>query len=197
MGASLSWVAVRGKSRDAILEQLRLVGTGQKEEIPESPIAGAELRDGWFLVVANNFDFAEQQPLAQLSAAGELVTCAVEEHVMVSSASAWRDGRQVWSVLHDSQVARCHLATEGELPPEFPVIRDELLASQEADGGDASDVDFVFDVPVNVARAMTGYRYDGCTGDDGTASFERLEHPGVTAGIMGLLRRRRQDRRST
>jgi hypothetical protein len=129
VGFSQSWVAVRGKSRAVVLETLGLTATGTREEIAESPLVGAALPDGWYLVVANRAgDALMREPmLARLSRGAEVVTCDVEEHVMVSVASGWRDGRRAWVVGHDGQESVEHLTAEGRTPPGFEAIRDRLL----------------------------------------------------------------------
>lgn len=162
MGYSQSWLAVRGKPPAAVLEALNLRGTGTREEIAESPIVGAALATGWYLIVAgrSGHQLLGDQTLQGLSAGCEIVTGDVEEHVMVSAATCWKDGHRVWSVTHDAQHDIGHLQTEGELPAVFASIRDRLRIEQQAAGGNKADVDYFFDVPVELARALTGYRHD-------------------------------------
>ena len=65
-----------------------------------------------------------------------------------------------WSVTHDAQQGRDHLATVGELPPEFNSILSQLRARQQLADKSKRRVDFIFDVPVELARSIVGYRYD-------------------------------------
>jgi hypothetical protein len=53
MGFSLSWVAVRGKTRAAVHSELGLAPTGAREGVAESPVVSAALPDGWTLVLAD------------------------------------------------------------------------------------------------------------------------------------------------
>ena len=101
-----------------------------------------------------------------------MVTCAVEEHIVASSASGWKNGAAIWSILHDSQRGMRHLDVTGDPPEQLNAIRTRLMDEQSADGGDEGDVDYIFDVPVEVALALTGFRHDECV--DG-AKFECLE----------------------
>ena len=156
MGYSVSWLAVRGKDAHLVREQLGLQQTGQREEVPESPVLGADLPTGWYLVLANGWDYAENAGLDRLSVDCEVVACSVEEHVMVSAASGWKHGRNTWTITHDSQRGREDLEVEGEPPSVFPAIRGRLMAEQ-AERGDA---DYVFDIPVEVAKSLTGFRHD-------------------------------------
>ncbi len=95
----------------------------------------------------------------------------VEEHVMFSYASGWSDGMKLWSVLHESEQSIDHLETTGDLPAAFASIRDRLRAEQQQAGGEAADLDHVFDVPVELAKALTGYCHNEARDD---AAFELL-----------------------
>jgi hypothetical protein len=162
MGYAQSWLAVKGKPPEAVLETLGLRGTGVREAIAGSPVVGAELPGGWYLVVADGSGHRlMRDPIVQrLSGGCEVITADVEEHVMVSVATGWKDGQRVWSVTHDAQRDMEHLHAEGELPAVFPSIRDRLRAEQQEAGGRRADVDHLFDVPVELAQTLTGYRHD-------------------------------------
>src|SRR5437016_4796141 len=136
MGFSQSSLGVTGKSSDAVLAALSLRPTGEHEDFPESPFVATTLPSGWFLVVADRaeHEIISDDVLQRLSAGCEVVTCFVEEHVMVSGASGWRDGIRIWRVTHDAQIAFDHLATDAELPTAYPAIRDRLLAEQQNAG---------------------------------------------------------------
>ena len=170
MGYSVSWLAIRGKDPSEVRDELGVSGTGEHEDVPESPLLGADLPGGWYLLFANRCDYADNAPLAKLSRRGELVTCAVEEHVMYSSAAGWRDGSPLWSIVHDCQQGAEHHDAQGELPPPFASIRDRLMAEQ----ADRADADYVFDVPVEVAKALTGFRHDEDIAGAPAEPFERL-----------------------
>ena len=164
MGFSMSWAAVRGGTPQTVHEALALRGTGKREEIPESDITGAELPGGWYMVVSNRDELrlTEDAALERLSRVGEVVMCFVEEHVMSSFAACWRDGQRIWSVYHDSGGRRGieHLDVKGQTPTSFAAIRDRLFAEQSAAGGKKARVDCIFDIPVELAHSLTGYRHD-------------------------------------
>jgi hypothetical protein len=176
MGYSQSWLAVRGKPRASVLDALGLEGTGKREEIAESPIVGADLPGGWFLVVMDRacHRFLDEQNLRRVSAGCDIVTGDVEEHVMVSAATGWDDGHKVWSVTHNAQRGTEHLDSQGELPPAYVRIRDRLRSEQQAAGGPNAEVDHIFDVPVELAQSLTGYRYDLDISGAGDKPFEVL-----------------------
>jgi hypothetical protein len=176
MGFSLSWLAIRGKPAVRLFDELGIRGTGTFEEIFESPLTGATLPGGWYLLISNHDgpDLLNDQILKRLSSGCDVVSCFIEEHVMCSAASGWKDGREVWSILHVSAEGIEHLEARGDLPAMFVPIRDRLRSQQEAAGGRDSDVDHIFDVPVEVAREVTGFRHDqGITGAVGN-QFEVL-----------------------
>ena len=187
MGYSQSWLAVKGKPPAAVLDALSLRGTGTREEIAESPIVGAELPSGWYLVVTDRsgHPLMREQILERLSAACEVVTGDVEEHVMVSVATGWKDGRRVWSVTHDAQRDMEHLDTHGELPATFSGIRDGLRSKQQAAGGRKADVDYIFDVPVELAKTLTGYRHDADIPGTGGHPFEVLAQTSASPPASG------------
>jgi hypothetical protein len=160
MGFAVSWLAVRGKAQQDVLSQLRLRETPDRERVPESDIVASTLPSGWYLVFYSRDPTSLNMPmLAAISSGAEVITCAVEEHAMVSIAEGWRDGIKVWSVSHDSERGLTDLDTTGALPIAFSSIRDELLEKQNRAGA-KSDVDYVFDVPVELARNETGFRHD-------------------------------------
>jgi hypothetical protein len=170
MGYSITWLAVKGLPAEAVRNKLGFRPTGQMEEFPESELTGVEMPNGWYLIVDNRRAADAVAPdtvLQDLSASGcELVTCLVEEHVMVSVATGWSGGTKTWSILHDSTTGkRHHLEAKGEPPPAFAAIRDELTAKQETIGG----CDYILDIPVETARSVTSFRHDedvpGLTGE--------------------------------
>jgi hypothetical protein len=141
---------------------LGLRGTGAREEIPESDISGAELPGGWYMVLSNrnNLHLTEDAALSCLSGLGEVVMRFVEEHVMCSYAACWRDHRLIWSIDHDAGAGIENLKIKGELPASFPAIRERLFSEQAAAGGKKAGVDYIFNIPVELAHTVTGFRHD-------------------------------------
>ena len=171
MGYSISWLAVRGKTAADLHRQLGLRATGKREQVPESPLLSAEIAGGWSLIFANRCDFADSLPLAKLSAGAEVITCMAEEHVMTSSATGWKDGKLLWSITHDWQQGKDHLKSDGAPPPAFNGIRDRLIEKQTEPGAP----DYLFDIPVEVAKSLTGFRHDEDVESDLDDPFELLE----------------------
>lgn len=197
MGYAVSWLAVRGPPASAVHDVLGVQGTSRFEELPELPIVGTVLPGGWVLVVVDGrgeaaLELVAPEVVARLP--GEVVVCHVQEHAMYSVAEGWRDGSQRWSIVHDSAQAIDHLDATGDLPAVYADIRRRQLTAQAADGGASAGVDHVFDVPVEVARALTAFRHDEDPPGVDAPAFEELIRP--TSGGGGA-RRRRPGRRSS
>lgn len=162
MGYRLSWLAVKGKSAAQLLDELGLMHTGKFEECPESDIVGADLRNGWYVVVANDGSdqFAYDANLKELSSGAELVAGLVNETSMCSIAEGWQDGAKNWSVCHASSEGILHLDVEGSLPSAFVAIRDQQIALQKREGQGPDRADHIFDIPVKLTQALTRFKYD-------------------------------------
>jgi hypothetical protein len=198
MGFALSWITVRGKPAATVLAELSLRATGRRSFEGEAPYLGAESADGWYVVVAKGAENALLAPdvLESLSRGCEVLTCTVEEHVMFSEATGWRDGRRLWHVAHHGVDGPVGLEATGELPAEYPSIRDALQAQQAAEGGADADVDFLFEIPVSVVRALTGYRHDEpspafeAAGLDGLEVLATIASATTNSSWLGRLLRR-------
>ena len=170
MGFSISWLAVRGADTDTVLGVLDLTQTGERDGFPtESPIAGAALEDGWYVVVLDRYGhaFVDDDTLRRVSELGDVVAGAAEEHVMCSFACGWERGQRIWWAMHDAQIGIGHLQTDGAMPPDFEAIRRELLDEQHAAGGDDAEVDYVFDIPLRLATVASGFSYTETEPEDG------------------------------
>lgn len=176
MGFAISWLAVSGKAPQQVLQELQLHRTGETEEFPESPVSSAQLPTGWFLVFANRFasPLVADGSLQQLSSGCTVISCQVEEHMMFSSATCYSNEKNNWHVAHDAQESIYHLSANGDLPPEFNDIYASLKQEQDDAGGDKSDVDYIHDVPVSLAKAITSFKHDQDIQDNSPEPFEIL-----------------------
>jgi hypothetical protein len=174
MGASLSWFAVRGKKPDSVLQDFGLTNVGK--EYHKTPFCGGALPTGWFLVIHGRHEYTNDE-VRQLSRGCEVIACSVEEHVMFSRASGWKDGEQIWSITHAAEEGDAHLEVEGEPPAGFAAIRDRLTRQQEEEGG----ADFIFNIPVDMAKEITGYIHDEAPG----FTFDNFVKPTFLQRIFG------------
>ena len=178
MGFSISWVAFRNLAKAEVLKRSGFRDSGAEDEANEAPFSLAEIPTGWTILFSNDFDYGAPEHLIELSSSAVVLSCQAEEHIMFSSAYCYANGREAWGVWHDSQRGRYDLSTRGTLPPEFAPIKMRLIAKQaDNDRGDGN-VDYIFDVPVELAAELTGYRHDRWQFDWGRPDFTVLERGG-------------------
>ena len=163
-------IALQGKSPEDVHLDFELEATGESFEIAVGPASCASLPNGWNILYFNESKLPEDDAFRESSKGGKLLFNLVCETTMMSYATSWVDGAQIWSVLHDSNQGAEHLTTTGMLPPQFNGLRDALLKKQETSDG----VDFVFDVPVDLFASSTGMRYDGSPAFDQPKPWQRL-----------------------
>jgi hypothetical protein len=156
MGYRVLLIAVTGKETATIHEQYAVAPTAECEEIPESPVTGALLPDGAYLLYINDDIVPDDRVLARLSRDASLIACYANETVMDSLASGWVDGVEKWAVHHDAQQGIEHLDVEGDPPHHLASIRDRLSTLQK----DSDDVDYIFDIPVELFVSLGGIRYN-------------------------------------
>lgn len=156
MGYRVLLIAVTGKSVDAIHEDYGVTPTDEYEDVPESPVTGTTLPNGAYLLYVNDKIVPEDQVLARLFRGASLVACHANEAVMISLTSSWVDGVARWWLFHDVRQGIDHLDSGGEVPGGLKPILDEQLTKQV----ESTDVDYVFDVPVELFVAHGGIRYD-------------------------------------
>ena len=163
MGFRVLLIAVTGKSIDAIHHDYDVTPTGMHEEIPESPVTAVMLPSGQYLLYINDEITPDDRVFSRLSKNASLIACYSNETDMNSFACGWTNGVAKWSVAHDAQQNITHLETTGDLPGEFGPIRERLSAEQD----DVDDVDYIFDIPVELFVSLGGIRYDdGIEADD-------------------------------
>jgi hypothetical protein len=169
MGDAIIWLAFRGVERKDILERLNLKSATESD----SDVFSAALPDQWHLVLGDGLGFMDDANMNRACADCSAVSCYLESHVMVSAAAGWEKGRRIWSVLHDYEEGPNNLESEGELPAAYPAICETLMAKQKAQGN-RPRVDYIFDVPIELAAAVAGFHYLRGT-SDGYPDLEGLE----------------------
>jgi hypothetical protein len=117
----------------------------------------------------------------ELSALGLSVGLQFEDKVdMTSIACAARDGVELWRVSHNEKDEP--LTVTGEPPAEFKSIRARLTQAQ----ADDDEVDFLHDIPIEVAESVCGYRAEDW--DPPFAAVSRIGAPDEPERKGGLLR---------
>lgn len=189
MGFSITWFAVPEKSVEAFLTQLQLTPTGKTEELPESLVSIGKLDTRWSVLWYNEYQcpFLGELKVADISENHDVLWCQVEEHAMASSAELWSGGKRKWRISHEGENGPKGLDTDGELPQTLSTIRQEMEAMQKAEGGDAAEVDYIFEIPLKVAENIVGFKHDcECSHLIGNL-FHVLTRPTPKAGWFGRI----------
>ncbi|MDP9907925.1 hypothetical protein J2W27_000018 [Variovorax boronicumulans] len=175
MGFHVGWISVNGKTPKEVQATLGLVETGEREFMPESELTGTRLPSGWYVIFLNDLAAREleDEVLANLSLGAEVMSFLIEEASMVSVAKGFSNGRLAWQVVHDSSQGLDHLETQGQLPESFAVVKDRLVGELKAAGQDQAD--YLFDVPAELSKSITGYRHDEDIEGVDEAPFSVLE----------------------
>jgi hypothetical protein len=174
LNINLSWIAVKGLDKVAVLDTLGLAEVPPDVEPFYPKQAVAELPSGWVIILAEDFMYPTPKRMAALSVGGMALACSIDERVMYSVARGYADGQAVWSVDHNGgEKGIYHLDVAGAPPPELAEARARRTALQDAEGGAEAEVDFVFEVPAETIEALCGYRFDSEREDGPT--FTALE----------------------
>jgi len=163
VGVALSWFAVKAGLEDVALEELGLESYGEPfRDLPDLMGVGT-LPDGWLLFVFHrDLKRAFEEPFVALSRHGPAVACAIEEHVMYQEVRGYENGAETWRITHDPTRASSlyHLEVAGEPPANLEPIHRRAVAEQDAEGGEDAGVDFISDVPLDVAKSICGFKHD-------------------------------------
>lgn len=174
MGFSLSWLAVKNVPESTLLSSIAATKTGRSSEFPEQPLSYLDRGNDWRLILADHMDIIHERNewLSRLSRDTELVSVFVEEHVMYSAATYWKDGKQIWFIEHNNERGGLDdIKASGQLPSCYQQILNDLQQKLKND----RECDFLFDVPTEVAKEITGYKHDDA-GEPGDIFWE-LESP--------------------
>jgi hypothetical protein len=174
-GLTCSWVAVQGAPKQGVLDFLQVSETGT-EVIPgeyDASMCCRELPDGWFVVVHLDFGWADSERIRSLSAFGPTVGCQVSENYGGSASRGAAAGEELWSVLHLDEDDE-ETIVKGEPPEAWAAVYQTLRRKQDESDAANAQVDLMFDAPLELAKAVCGYRVD-----DFEPPFTLLEGPGA------------------
>jgi hypothetical protein len=173
MGFRISWVGFQGLLKDQLMERLNLRDTGELDEVNEAPLSGASIPGEWFILFSNDFMFASSERLVSLSRDCRTLACQVHEGIMASNAFSYERGVCLWQIMHNRQNGPDDLSVTGSPPEVFHSIRHRLMQLQVEQPG--RQVDYVFDVPIETAGKVCGYRHDRVRFEWGRPNFTRLD----------------------
>jgi hypothetical protein len=176
VGFNMSWIFVDAIELDELYVALDVKSTGEAADpydlgTGRVPLTGLRPKAGW-CAIFGQYSFVlditigtDPPRLSRLPAKSRAVSCVVLEHTNISYASLWQGGREIWQARHQPSKGQPeHLDFSGDLPPSFIGIWEAALQKQRADDAMRKPgewgVDYVFDVPVNAAAEITGFRHD-------------------------------------
>lgn len=156
---SMSWVAVRRVHADELWRTLGLRPTGKTADARSCTFAAAGATEGEWAVVwtRGNDRLLDRALLAALLQPAEAVGCFVDEHALLSHTVCWRDGAPAWAVRYDGVRATQRLQTFGELPAAFHDLERQAVEARRV-APERRDV--AFQVPIDLAKAVVGFRHD-------------------------------------
>lgn len=160
MGVFVWWAGVSGKEPGQVLEELGLERGEPVRDYWSAPVVGASLPNGWFFVFINKEApvWYEDEAVAGLSAGCRVVTFEGQETAMYAVARGYVDGRRIWGVEFDGDGGRTEVPFEGDVPPEFHSIHDEIRR-RRAEATDDNDRPSLYEVVVELGKALAGFRY--------------------------------------
>ncbi|MEM1050098.1 MAG: hypothetical protein AAGL24_28335 [Pseudomonadota bacterium] len=152
-------------ARLAAEEMAKILGLELSAPLPEVPERGSWIGEvkssGWTVFWSEDGDFgvAKQTRVEDLSTRTEVIHCQLVDTCMASFTESWIDGSMVWMVYHSGEEGDVfNLEIEGQPPEKLEPIKKHYFSKQEAEG---DLVDYVFQVPIDLAYAILGFEYDG------------------------------------
>jgi len=182
MGFMSSWIAIQQCPVGELLDYLNLEETGEEVFPVNASFSWAAFPNQWIIVFSQSFDWGNPARTRELSRFGLAVGCQFEDRVeMTSGLCAARDGEELWRIFHNTVESVYRLDVTGEPPNEFWSIRDRILDEQDRNGGENAGVDYIHEIPLELAQAICGYRAD----EDETL-FKELCSAGLTESDPGM-----------
>jgi hypothetical protein len=159
MGMSVSWIGVQSMDRERILDALGLMAAPSRAKGRKATTWS--FSNGWTFVLSTDFNYPTPKRMAALSADGTAIALSVDDRVMVSVVRGYERGKAVFAIERDGgQKGVRHMAVAGTAPAEWAAIRKRLTEEQDEEDRGESRTDFLFDAPLELAKALCGYRFD-------------------------------------
>ena len=158
MSFELSWLAIKNVNPEEVYEFYGLELTGETDMIAEDfEVSTVNLPDNWCLIYFDEFlsKSISEAKLKALSKLGEVICCQLHEGIMASTSASYSNGKQNWQLAYNAQNALHNVIEKGELPTTYRAIFDKILVNQ----ANRLDVDYYFDIPVEMAESLTGFKY--------------------------------------
>jgi hypothetical protein len=180
VGVAISWIACNGKAPELLLQELGCRTTARSGAYTDHPLVGHGLPGGWYVMVADGCDHAivSAPILSTISQGCSVMACSIEEHVMYSASSLWRDGSKQFEVTHQGDRDVTDLTVTGHPPETLAQIRADCTNKQAGEPIGQYRVDWFFEIPLLLAREAAGFMHDEVRPGIEPSSFEILERTG-------------------
>lgn len=161
MGYTISLLYFPGAAKKQALAAAGYSETSEEDEVNEEPVSGAELKNGDYLIWRNwEWDPVGEDYYRRISTSSPLIVMDLSETTMACGLFFYRDGWSEWSISHFAENGIDNLTATGTLPGglagKLETLRRDAARKQAQD----DEVDYYFDVPVELFRHLSGFRYD-------------------------------------
>lgn len=173
--ATVGWVAVKGLSRQAVLDKLNLVEIGEASDWEMGDLACAETTEGWLVVVARKSSQLNPPSAAKaLSEHHPALGGEVKVSALQSRSFGYEGGVEIWRLEHDPRIEVDGVIALGTPPEAFHQVQLDVraLASKEED-----TVDWFYQVPPEVSLKVCGFRPEPPTARSWTLLARRTQRP--------------------
>lgn len=161
MGYRARWLAVKNAE---VATCLATTGLRQKAsvegEVCDPGLYCVQLPAGWRVVMGDGWDFMDLVDAGhakQLSKGTDALFLSTDDTSMCARLAWLRDGQESWALEYDGSNGRSEPVVTGAPPPPVAQVIDACRARQ---AGAAPDVDVMYEVVPEVAKALTGFRHD-------------------------------------
>lgn len=156
MGLMCSWIAVETSAKSDVLDHLGLIETGNVVEpvARRGQMSVYQNDNGWLYVFAEgDFHWADEARVVDLSKFGLTLGVQTEDKIdMECAVRAAKDGHLLWTVAHANEPGK-ELTVTGNAPAALADIRRKYETLHREQG----DADYLWEIPLGLARAVSGY----------------------------------------
>jgi hypothetical protein len=158
MGLACSWIAVRTGDKATLLDYLGMVETGElvTPGCEQSAMSVHQAENGWTILFSEDFAWADSGQILKLSRFGMAVGVQFEDKVaMEATTYVAEKSKRLWRVSHNAEDDE-PLEIRGTPPKELAAIRLKFEQKQAED----DSADWLSEIPLELARTISGYRVD-------------------------------------
>lgn len=166
MGYRCGWLAVKNRDLDQVLPTIGLTKEIESHEAIYDPGHYAvTMPGGWLVVIGDGSDAmhtVEPSHARTLSQGTEALHFMCNDTSMGAVLTAFRDGKELWSLEHDGSNGPGTPVVTGQAPPLVAQVIARCEAEQQAAG--KRNVDYLYDAAPEIGRELTGFRHDQTLG---------------------------------